>query len=242
MLLANVALPSFVGHWVLFTLLLPIVATIEAVVLARVLKIKPVDSFVTSVYANWRSTIAGLPMGWLMALTGLIPAGFLAMLLPAPYRDPSFQIIAFATLTGGIIPTRFSGIAMAAGNLLVLIPYYFVTVRVERRVVQARHPKLDPELIARAVRWANRITYCVLALLVLWWLLTAIAGYQEAPHSEGEPGGVSPRRAPSGNQPSGPRLTATFAPKVIPTQIAQTIKKLHFTLSVNFHNSPGRSL
>jgi len=179
MLLANLALPSFIGHWVLFVILLPLVATSEAIVLARVLKTEPMDSFATSVCANWRSTIVGLPLGWLMALAGLIPAGILASLLPAPYRDPSFQVIAFTAFTGGMIPTRFSMIAMAAGNLLILFPYYLATVRVERRVVESRHPDVDRKLIAFAIRWANRITYSVLALLVLWWLVTAIVDYRK---------------------------------------------------------------
>ena len=183
MLLANVALPSFIGHWIVFIILLPLVATIEAVVLARLLRIKPIESLVTSAKANWRSTIAGLPAGWCMALAGLIPAGILAYFLPAPYRDPAFQIIAFTALTGGIIPTKFSMIAMAAASLILLVPYYIATVRVERKVVEARHPKIDPKRVAVAVRWANRLSYSVLALLVLWWLVTAIADYRNRPEN-----------------------------------------------------------
>jgi hypothetical protein len=145
------------------------------------LKTAPFDSFITTVRANWRSTIAGLPAGWLMALAGLIPAGILASFLPAPYRNPSYQIIAFATFTGGTIPTRFSVIAMAAGNLLILIPYYFATVRIERAVVEARHPEIPPAQIASAVRWMNRTTYAMLASLLLWWLATAIVDYSNQP-------------------------------------------------------------
>jgi hypothetical protein len=58
MLLANVALPSFIGHGIVFIILLPLVATIEAIVLARLLRIDPLESLVTSAQANWRSTIA----------------------------------------------------------------------------------------------------------------------------------------------------------------------------------------
>jgi hypothetical protein len=178
MLLANVALPSFIGHWIVFIVLLPLVAIVEAVVLARLLGTRPMESLVTSARANWRSTIAGLPAGWCMALVGLVPAGILAYFLPTAYRDPAYQIIAFAAFTGGIIPSRFSMIAMAAACLLLLLPYYIATVRVERKVVEARHPEIDPTRIAIAVRWANRLSYSMLALLVLWWLMTAIAHYQ----------------------------------------------------------------
>ncbi len=177
MLFANLALPSFIGHWVIFVILLPLVAVVEAIVLALVLKITPRDSLYVAVRANWQSTIAGLPLGWCMALAGLIPAGILASFLPAAYRDPSFQIIAFTAFTGGLIPTKFSGIAMAAGNLLILIPYYFVTVRIERKVVEAHHPEIDPKLVGFAVRWMNGLTYAILALLVVWWLMTAILAY-----------------------------------------------------------------
>jgi hypothetical protein len=88
------------------------------------------------------------------------------------------QIIAFTALTGGVIPTKFSMIAIAAGNLLILIPYYFATVPVERKVVETRHPECDPKLVAHAVRWMNRVTYSMLALLLLWWLLVAIVDYK----------------------------------------------------------------
>jgi hypothetical protein len=185
MLLANVALPSFVGHWVVFIILLPLVATIEADGLTRLLGIKPIESLVTSAKANWRSTIAGLPAGWCMALAGVTPAGILAYFLPAPYRDPAFQIIAFTASTGGIIPTEFSMIAMAAASLLLLVPYYVATVRVERKVVEARHPEIDPNRVAVAVRWANRLSYSVLVLLVLWWLITAIADYRKHTEDDG---------------------------------------------------------
>jgi hypothetical protein len=183
MLLADIALPSFIGHWIVFIILLPLVATVEAVVLGRMLGLKPIESFVTSAKANWRSTIAGLPVGWCMALAGLIPAGMLAYFLPAPYRDPAFQIIAFTVLTGGIIPTRFSMIAMSVACLVLLVPYYIATVRVERKVVAARHPEIAPERVAVAVRWANRLSYSLLALLVLWWLMAAIADYRNRPES-----------------------------------------------------------
>jgi len=178
MMLANVALPSFLGHWIVFVILLPVVAFVEAVVLARLLGIKLTEAYVTSAKANWRSTIAGLPAGWCMALAGLIPAGVLAYFLPDAYRNPAFQIIAFTAFTSGIIPNRFSMIAMATGCLILLVPYYIATVRVERRVVESRHPEIDPTRVAIAVRWANRLSYSLLAILVLWWLITAIAEYR----------------------------------------------------------------
>jgi hypothetical protein len=188
MLLANCALPSFIGHWIVFIILLPLVATIEAIVLSRLLRIKPIESFATSAAANWRSAIAGLPAGWCMALAGVIPTGVLAYFLPPPYRDPAFQIIAFTALTGGLIPTEFSMIAMAVACLILLVPYYVATVRVEKKVVAARHPGIDPKRVAKAVRCAHRLSYSLLAMFVLWWLLAAAADYQKRPeHGERSP-------------------------------------------------------
>jgi hypothetical protein len=193
MLLANVALPSFVDHWVLFVIILPLVAAIEAIVLSRLLMIPFGESFDTAMRANWRSTLVGIPVGWCMALAGLIPAGILAALLPPHYGDPVFQIIAFTALTGGMIPSKFTMIAMAAGNLLILIPYYFASVRVERRVVENRHPEVDRKLIGFAARTMNQITYSVLALLVMSWLTTAIVNfrYHVEPTHAPELGGTS---------------------------------------------------
>ena len=181
MLLANIALPSFIGHWLVFILLLPLVAGIEAIVLSCVLKTPLDESVGVAVHANWRSTLVGLPAGWVMALVGLIPAGILALFLPAEYRYPAAQIIAFTAFTGGLIPTDFAPIAIAAGNLFVLFPYYIATVRVERHVVASHYPEIDRERIDSAVRTMNRITYAVLALLVTWWLVTAIVDYRNHP-------------------------------------------------------------
>ena len=228
MLLANMALPSFMGHWIVFSILLPLVATVEAVVLARLLGIKPIESFVTSAKANWRSTISGLPVGWCMALAGLVPAGILAYFLPAPYRDPAFQIIAFTALTGGFIPTKFSGIAMAAACLILLVPYYVATVRVERKVVEARHPEIDPTRVAIAVRWANRLTYSVLAILVLWWLMAAIVDYRK----QAENSDRRPRAESSGAVPLSQRTTevtprrATFHTANIDVQTRAALARL----------------
>ena len=178
MLLANVALPSFLGHWVVFTILLPLVAIVEGIVLKRVLKLEFVESLNTAISANWRSTIVGLPAGWLLAFVGLVPAGILAYFLPVNYRDPAFQIIAFTTLTGGVIPSKYNMVALAAGNLLILMPYYVATVRVERKKVEELHPDIDPEQIALAVRLMNRITYSILAVEVSCWLIAAIVEFQ----------------------------------------------------------------
>jgi hypothetical protein len=185
MFLANVALPSFIGHGILFLILLPLVASIEAIVLSRMLRTPYVRSFLTAARANWRSTLVGLPAGWCMALAGLIPAGILAYFLPPAYREPSYQIIAFTALTGGTIPTHFTQVAMAAGNLIILVPYYFASVRIERKVVESCHVESDPKVVASAVRWMNGITYALLALLVLWWLIGALADYHHNPDWRG---------------------------------------------------------
>ncbi|HSG70719.1 MAG TPA: hypothetical protein VLA12_09915, partial [Planctomycetaceae bacterium] len=129
--------------------------------------------------ANWRSTLVGLPAGWCMAFVGLVPAGMLVAVLPPAYREPGFQIVAFTAFTGGVIPSEFSMIAMATGNLIILVPYYIASVRVERQVVETRHPEIEQARIASAVRSMNRITYAVLMLIVLCWLITAIKHYQD---------------------------------------------------------------
>jgi hypothetical protein len=160
-----------------FAVLLPLVVGVEAIVLRRTLNTTLGQSLATAVAANVKSTVAGLPAGWCLAFLGIIPAGVLASLLPSAYGEPLGQIAAFTALTGGTIPTSFSPIAMAAGNLLILIPYYVYTIRLERRVVESRHSELEPTRVASAVRLMNRITYTGLACLVLYFLVTAIANY-----------------------------------------------------------------
>jgi hypothetical protein len=54
---------------------------------------------------------------------------------------------------------------------------------VEKRVVAARHPEIDPKHVANAVRCAHRLSYSVLALFVLWWLLAAVADYRKQPEN-----------------------------------------------------------
>jgi len=172
-MLANVALPSFIGHWIVFIFLLPLVARVEATVMCKLLKLSYGPSFRLAVQANWKSTLVGLPLGWVMALLGLIPPGILVWFLPYSYRDPTYQVIAFTLLTGGMIPGPLTPLAAAVGNLIILVPYYFASVRIERKVILKKYPDFDHALVNRTAKWMNFLTYSILAGLVLWGVIVA---------------------------------------------------------------------
>ena len=87
-ILANVIIPMIAGHVIVMLILLIPVAIIEAVVLARRHLLKYMESFSLSFRVNLRSTLVGLPLGYVFALLGIIPAGLFVTLLPKNLSRP----------------------------------------------------------------------------------------------------------------------------------------------------------
>jgi hypothetical protein len=72
-MLANVALPAFLPHGLATLVGILVIAAIEGWFLMRGIKLRYGESYRHSLAANWMSTIAGIPLAWLLWIAGLIP-------------------------------------------------------------------------------------------------------------------------------------------------------------------------
>jgi hypothetical protein len=174
MIIGNVMIPTLAGHIVVLLALLAPISMIEAVVLTWMCRTTLWPTIGLSLGANFRSTLVGVPLGYLLALAGIIPAGLFSGLLPKHLGVPIGHVLGGAIAIGGTIPNRYDELGYAVGTLLVMIPYFFVTRRVERKYILAHRPNLDPPLVARAVNRMNLITYALLAVPVVWKTVQAV--------------------------------------------------------------------
>ncbi len=166
-IMANVMIPSVAEHVVIMVFLLLPVVLVEAVVLEQRHLLKVVEALKLSLLANLRSTFVGLPLGYLFAWLGLIPVGLFAALLPENVSSPISRILENMVAHGGTVPNKYDEVAFYLGTLLVMIPYYFVTLRVERKVIVKRNPSLDTPRLWGTVYLMNVSTYSLLALPVI---------------------------------------------------------------------------
>lgn len=172
--LANVMIPSVVGHiFVMLVLLIPIVL-IEAIVLCRRHLVKYAEALSLSLRANLSSTFAGIPLGYVFAFVGVIPAGLFAMLLPERIESAVGVILGNVLAYGAIRPSELDEVGFYLGTLIVMIPYFLVTLWIERRVIAKRRKDLDAQALATTVRIMNDITYGLIALPVVVGAIRAV--------------------------------------------------------------------
>ncbi len=173
-ILANVMIPMVAEHIIIMLILLVPISIIEAVIIALRHVLKYSESLKLSFYANTKSTLIGLPIGYVLALFGVVPAGLFAMLLPKNIGS-AVGVVLFNTVAhGGTIPNKFDEIGFYLGILLVMIPYYLVTVYVERKVIVKRKAELNTPSLTRTVWIMNSITYGLLAIPVVYGAVLSV--------------------------------------------------------------------
>jgi hypothetical protein len=166
-ILANVMIPTVAEHVVIMLILLLPVVMIEAVVLAKRHLLKYTESFRLTLRANLRSTVVGLPLGYIFALAGVIPAGLFATILPERLGSLIGTILFNAVGHGGTIPSELDEVGYFLGTLLVMIPYFLVTLRLERKSLAKQKPELNTPALPTTVRIMNDITYGLLLIPIL---------------------------------------------------------------------------
>ncbi len=154
-------------------LLMPVVA-IEAVVLSKRHLLKYAESFRLTLRANLRSTFVGLPLGYVFALAGVIPAGLFSTLLPERLGSLVGTTLFNGVGHGGTVPSEMDEVGYFLGTLVVMIPYFLVTLRVERKLLAKRKPELDTPALTTTVRMMNDITYGLLMTPIIIGAFQAI--------------------------------------------------------------------
>jgi len=157
--------------------LIPVIL-IESWYLHKYLKIPLRRSFKVMTIANLESTIIGIPLAWLGMLLVEMAVGVFFMMMPESItRANNAFAAAFATIVGAawLGPDEKYGYwTIPLASLVLLIPFYFVTWSYEYSSVKRQMKDTDPMLIKVATRNLNLLSYGLLAVLVLGWLIKSI--------------------------------------------------------------------
>ena len=174
MILANVGIPSFLPHFSLMLVGLFIVTAVETVTLRKVLGQPWWASYRATLTANLYSTLVGLPFAWMLILFGLVGTSMLASLTPLKDSDFLGAFLSEMAFNGGSVPGFSTELSRACAALVLLIPFYFMSVWIERRHLQKKFSELDRAVLGRAVRRMNLHSYSIFLVLRLVGLVAVM--------------------------------------------------------------------
>ena len=173
-MLANVALPSFLPHSLATLIGIFVIAAIEGWFVMRILKRSYAESYRHSLWANWMSTVVGIPVAWLLWIGGLIPVSMgLSLLGLKPPAAVSFTFM-HTIASGGIIPSEWTGVASAVAWIVMLVPFWLGSVWIETRAIWKRLPACEPAQVKKAVVRGNLASYGIFLTIGLIPLTTAL--------------------------------------------------------------------
>jgi hypothetical protein len=184
-LLADAGVPMIFITWPgMVLLLLPIIAAEWAFIIHRT-SFKKTKVLRATVAANAVSTIVGIPITWGALL--LCEMGVLLTLAHVPklgnssWNSPLEQIVRTILSAPWIAPVENSGSwAVPLAALVLLIPFYFVSVWVEQKIMEhmlpvttslnAQPSEVNEGVLRGAVRGANLMSYGFLFAFATAWL------------------------------------------------------------------------
>ena len=174
-LLADIGVPMIFVQWpLMFCALIPVIA-IEAEVTRRQLALPTRKALTGAARANFQSTLIGVPLAWAIMfgveLVTVLPISLAAEKYHWNTQSPLFDL--FFVLSMAWAPPSPRGmppwpIALAAA--LLLIPTFFLSVRIERRSYRKSWPELETAAVDRSVWYANLASYTLLFLAACAWL------------------------------------------------------------------------
>ena len=173
-MLANIALPAFLPHSFATLIGIFVIAAIEGWFLMRALDLNYAESYKHALYANWKSTIAGIPLAWLLWVAGLIPVTLgLSAIGIKPHPIVQFTLMQTAAF-GGMMPSEWMNVSSAAAWIVMLVPFWLGSVWIERRVISKRLPERKASQISRAVVCGNLASYSLFLIIGLFALSNSI--------------------------------------------------------------------
>jgi hypothetical protein len=183
--LADAGVPMIFVQWpLMICALLPVIA-IEALVVRKRLSLSYGRAFGGAAKANVVSTLAGVPLAWglmlILELVTILPITRAAERWHWQLDSPLFYLLSVLGIawTGPPV-TSYVGIAFAA--TLLLVPTFFVSVRLERPLYRRSYAGLDVGAIDRSVWIANLCSYALLFIAACGWLGWEICwGEEKAP-------------------------------------------------------------
>ena len=173
--LADVGVPMIFVQWPLMICALIPVIVVEALVIRKRLPIPYRRAFVGAAKANLVSTLVGVPAAW-----GIMLVVEFATLYPTilaaekwhwrPDKSPLFSIFYVLGMAWTGAPDNSAWpIALAAA--LLLIPTFFVSVCIERRLYRRSYTEFDKVAVDRCCWFANLYSYALLFLTGCGWII-----------------------------------------------------------------------
>jgi hypothetical protein len=171
---ADVGIPMIFVQWpLMFCALIPVIV-VEAFLIRRWVSLSHREAFSGIAKANLLSTVVGIPLAWLAMLAVeyavMLPVSLAADKWHWKLDSPIFQVIGFALTVAWIAPfNAYVTVPIAAA--LLLIPCFYASVWIERRVCLWAWSAADPAAVRRGVYLANLASYSVLFVFACIWAL-----------------------------------------------------------------------
>jgi hypothetical protein len=173
-ILADVGVPMIFVQWPLMICALIPVIVIEALVIRKQLVLSYGRAFAGAAKANLVSTIVGVPLAWAIMLAVEFATLYPAILAAEKWHwrldeSPVFYIFYVLGMawTG---PAGHSAWPIALAAALLLIPTFFVSIRIERRLYRRFYTEQDTISVDHACWSANLYSYALLFLPACGWI------------------------------------------------------------------------
>ena len=151
--------------------LVPVIA-VESIVVGRLLGTTAISKAKSVAIANVASTLIGLPLTWVaLVAVQLVSGGGSAYGLVTPTQ----KLLAVTWQAPWLIPYEGDLYWMVpAASLFLLVPFFFASYFVEALIVVGLNNKLPRVQVRSAVFRANIVSYLLLAIFTLGWLVLAV--------------------------------------------------------------------
>lgn len=151
--------------------LIPIIV-IESIVVGRILGTSAASKAKSVAIANVASTVIGLPLTWIaLVIIQLVSGGGSAYGLTTPTQ----KFLAVTWQAPWLIPYEGDLYWMIpAASLFLLVPFFFASYFIESPIVVHMNEKLPHTQVRQAVLRANIISYLILALFDVGWLIFSV--------------------------------------------------------------------
>jgi len=170
-ILANAGVPMLFVQMPLLLFALPVVIALEAALCHRWLGISWKQAWRATAIANVISTVAGFPMMWIaLVILQMIVGGGSFPNLPEPW----FSVYTVTVQAAWLLPIEKRLYWMIpTASLVLMIPAFFITVLIEKRVYQMRLGEcLGSMGIGRATWSMHLVSYGLLVVAGLFLLAT----------------------------------------------------------------------
>jgi len=180
-MLANGVIPAFFPHSLATLLCLVAIAAIEGWFVRRHLHLSFATSYRHSFWANFMSTIAGIPIAWLLWVIGLIPVMAGTSLIGIDlHPGVEYTLLGTVWFGGGFsITSEWGHVGASAGWILMLVPYWLGSVWIERRTLTKLLPGCNLSELSKAVIRGNLATYGIFLVLGILQVSSSLADLPE---------------------------------------------------------------